>query len=145
MIVRFKHFEELELVWHDKNSFMSYDIVLNNVKIGDIEYWINNNGICEIMGIEIEEKYRGQGYGSRAISKFVEECGYSKIYAECVSQESFFSFVKALGKPQNFGNIFRNFTTYEEVKEWLPLKAPYDKEGHMVGSSDSAVSVYYEL
>jgi RimJ/RimL family protein N-acetyltransferase len=144
-ISKFKAYEDISLKWEDNGSFMSFDILLDEKKIGSIEYWINQNGICEINGIELDELYRGRGYGSKALEIFAEESGCLKFYADCVSQESFFTFVKAWGKPDNFGSIFKEFKTYDEVKEWLPLKAPYDKEGQMVGSSDSSVSVYYEL
>lgn len=142
---KFKYFESVSLEWEDKEAYMSFNILFNGERVGAIEYWINFNDICEIMSIEIDEYERGKGYGTEALIQFKEECGYNKISADCVSQESFFTFVKAWGKPETFGNIFRNFDNYEEVKNYLPLKAPYDKEGNMVGSSDSSVHVYYEF
>jgi hypothetical protein len=144
-LAKFNIFETVSLEFEDKETYMSFNILYNGKKIGSIEYWINHHNICEIMSIEIDEPFRGKGYGSEALKLFKEESGYTKILADCVSQESFFTFVKAWGKPETFGNIFRNFDTYEEVKDYLPLKAPYDKDGHMVGSSDSSVNVYYEF
>lgn len=124
--------------------YLKYDIVADKKVIGLLEVWHNkNNGYMEIISIEIPEReLRNRGYGSAALAIFKEKTNLP-IVADCLSQQSFFSFVKALGKPSAFGNIFREFKTYQEVKDYLPLEASYDSEGKMIGSSDSSVWVQY--
>lgn len=141
---RFIQFESLTLHQEDGGGMLSFLIMFDGKEIGIIEYWINSNGVCEITGMEIDDvSQRGKGYGSQALKLFGDIID-KDIYADCVSQESFFTFVKAFGRPSNFGNVFKHFKTYKEVKDYLPVKAPYDSDGHMVGSSDSAVSVYFD-
>jgi len=118
---------------------MYYDIMVDKNKVGYVHVYTSSDEI-EILYINVNKAHRGKGYGSEALKKIAEMNKGKRLYVSCVSQESFFSFVKALGKPDYFGSITKEFKTYEEVKEWLPLKA---KE--RMSSDEGVYIIYYKL
>ena len=148
-LLPYQLFEGVSITRKKHKLYDYFLIMVDGKESGFIEAYKHPHGrhgfgdTVEILSMELDEKLRGKGYGSEALKKFAELFTRYDIIADCVSQESFFAFVRALGKPDYFGNYAREFKTYDEAKEWLPLKAPYDKEGNMVGSSDSSVSVRY--
>jgi predicted GNAT family acetyltransferase len=144
----YENFNQIELVLDDEsNNYHRYNIVSENEKVGMIEYYDNRNTL-EIISIEIDEDKRGKGFGKFALKELIRINKKKILYeltADCVSQESFFTFISVYGKPDMFCSMFKEFKTYDEVKEYLPLKAPYDSEGNMIGSSDSSVFVRYNF
>jgi predicted acetyltransferase len=132
---------------HNNNYFM-FDIYYNKIKSGVIELYVSNKEL-EIASIEIYKELRGKGIGSQAIKEIVKyiksKYTVNELIADCLSQESFFSFIKALGKPYLMMSNIKDFTTYDEVKEFLPLHTTYDKDNHMIGGTDSSVFIRYKI
>ncbi len=145
----YEDFGDVQLVLIKKDrDYYRYAIVVLNEKVGMIEFYINRYTL-EIASIEINKDKRGGGFGKSALKKLVKM--YKKdntihyLTADCVSQESFFTFVSVYGKPDMFDTYFKEFTEYDEVIDFLPKTAPYDSEGHMIGGSDNSVSVRYDF
>ncbi len=132
----------------EDQPYNRYSIIASNEIVGMIEFYTTRYEI-EIAFIEINENKRGKKFGKLALQELVKM--YKKntlihdLKADCVSQESFFTFISAYGKPKNFYTISKELKSYDEILDYLPKNAPYDSKGNMIGSSDSSVTVYYNF
>jgi hypothetical protein len=123
--------------------YQSYHILDNKVKIGEINGYKKGN-IMNVESIYIDPNYRGKGFGYKALKLFKNKCDCQYITADCVSQQSFFTFVKAFGEPEYFGNIFDEFSSFEQVKDYLPKTAHEDEDGTIIAGTESAVFVRFK-
>jgi hypothetical protein len=120
------------------NDYILFDVYNDKTKVGYIEGYFTHE--IELVSVEIKSKYRSKGYGSSALRLIKEKYKGRHLNADCISQESFFTLIKAFGKPISFGSIYKEFDNYDQVQEYLPKT----KELEGAGASDG-VSVKFKL
>ena len=127
--------------------YWRYAIMHGGKRAGMVEGYVDGDAI-KVGFVEINPKFRGKGIGSAALKKYAalaKADGLKYLKADCVSQESFFSFVKAFGMPQHMWTFKDELKTKEQVIKWLPKVASYNDDGQITNSESDAVLVQYDL
>jgi hypothetical protein len=107
------------IILKQNDDYILFDIYNDDeTKVGYVEGYFSNE--IDLVSLEIKPEHRGKGYGSSALRLIKEKYKGLFLNLDCISQESFFTCVKAFGKPIYFKSASKEFDNYDQVKEYLP-------------------------
>jgi ribosomal protein S18 acetylase RimI-like enzyme len=77
-----KHNKSTSFADNDITDYHYYDIMQDSIKVGTIEIvdcFNDDNDICYVDRIDVNEEYRGQGIGTKVLTELLQDLGYWKV------------------------------------------------------------------